>query len=233
ASTGRIQRAVLSDINPELVISYQVVRNNVRELIPLLQKVKRNFDESERKQYYYRIKGIDPATLSVVQRAARFIFLMKTCFNGLCRLNKLGGFNTPFGRITNPNICDQETLLAASEALQLADIRCEDFGAALSAAEVGDFVYCDPPYEPVSETADFTEYAGKRFDESEQRRLRDWLLHLRWRGVAVLASNSSAPLIDELYQGFRVETVRARRAVNSNGSGRGKVDEAIISFGPA
>jgi DNA adenine methylase len=219
--------AVLSDVNPELVNAYQVVRDRVETLITLLGAF-RNEEE-----FYYEVREQDPSRLDPVQRAARLIYLNKTCFNGLFRENRHGRFNVPFGRYRQPLICAPNELRAASKALRGASIERRPFEAALELASPGDFVYCDPPYAPISRTASFTGYTGGGFDETAQRRLADRVRALGDAGVHVLVSNSWVPLTQSLYDGLRVEKVLASRAINSRGDRRGKVPELLAAAGPA
>jgi DNA adenine methylase len=217
------QRSFLSDSNSDLVDLYTIVRDDVETLIDAL-KSHRN-----KETYYYKIRAQNPATLSPVERAARLIFLNKTCYNGLYRVNSNGGFNVPFGNYLNPNICDAENLRAASLALQYAEICQSDFEQAVSSAKKGDFVYFDPPYQPISRTSSFTSYTSGRFDDSEQERLANVFRSLAKRGCYVMLSNSNAPLIKELYADFNIHQVLARRAINSKGAGRGKIIERLIT----
>lgn len=219
--------ACLSDVNPELVNAYTIVRDQVETLIHLLGAFRNEED------FYYEVRAQDPRRLEPVQRAARLIYLNKTCFNGLFRENRNGHFNVPFGRYRNPLICAPNELRAASRALRGAHIERRPFTDALGAAEAGDFVYCDPPYAPVSRTASFTTYSGGGFDEAEQRRLAERVRELGASGVHVLVSNSWVPLTQELYDGLRVEQVLAGRAINSRGDRRGKVPELLAAAGPA
>lgn len=226
---GRFERAVLSDSNAELIAVYAQVRDGVEELIEALAVHQRKYRAaSDRADYYYRIRG-KRATCRV-GAAARLIFLNKTCFNGLYRVNSRGEFNVPHGSYVNPKICDADGLRAAAAALQGVELRTADFAEALGAAHVGDFVYCDPPYVPLSETASFTSYTAADFGPAEQQRLAAVAAEARGRGVDVLLSNSGHPEVAQLYReaGFRLETVEAARAINSNGAERGAVREYLI-----
>ena len=214
--------AVLSDISSELVNVYLVVRDSAEELIGQLSPHK---NESE---HYYRVRAQDPKTLSQLERAARLIFLNKTCYNGLYRVNRKGQFNVPFGRYANPTICDERQLGAASRALHGAEITQGDFATMLQRARQNDFIYLDPPFHPLSQTASFTSYAQDGFDEDAQRRLAQTLRNLDARGCLWLLSNSDTPFIRELYQGFAIARLEARRAINSKGDRRGAVGELAI-----
>ena len=223
----RPERAFLSDTNPELINCYRVIRDDVQALIGNLSK--HIYD----KDYYYGIRNIDRrpefANWNAVDRAARTIFLNKSCFNGLYRVNSKGQFNVPFGRYSNPKLLDQENLLLCSEALQGVDLSEGSFEERLAEASEGDFVYFDPPYAPRSETSNFTSYTEAGFGTDMQEKLRDTCLDLDKRGVKFMVSNSDTPIARELYQGFSVVTVEASRSINSKADGRGKINELIIS----
>ena len=216
------KRAFLSDLNPELVNLYTCVRDRVEPLIEQL----RLHQQAHCKTHYYEVRSqleTDPTA-----RAARFIYLNKTCYNGLYRENSKGLFNVPMGRYKNPPICVPERLQAASAALQLADISERPFAAVLDyAKDPHDFVYFDPPYHPVSETSNFTGYSRYRFGEQAQRELKDVMVQLRDRQVTVLTSNSDCPFIRELYTDFSVKTITAARSINSKASKRGKITEVL------
>lgn len=216
-------RAVVGDTNPELVNAYTVVRDSVGGLIVELHQ---HFYD---KDHFYEVRALDPRTLSPTARAARFIFLNRTCFNGLHRVNRRGQFNVPFGQYTNPVICDAANLRACSAALQSVDLNEEPFERVLDRAVAGDFVYFDPPYLPISATSSFTAYTADGFGLTDHRRLRDVAAILKARGVSVLISNSAAPAIRALYaDGFEVTQVLAARAINSKAGGRGAVTELMI-----
>ena len=226
---GRFRRAVLSDSNRELINAYLQVRDNVDGLIRALSVHQRKYREAEdRAKYYYAIRG-KKLTCSL-GGAANLIFLNKTCYNGLYRVNSKGGFNVPHGRYANPTICDEANLRAASEALQGVELRVADFADGPRLAGAGDFVYFDPPYVPLSKTANFTSYTAKEFERPEQLRLALTALGLTLRGVDVALSNSGHPDILDLYAptSFKVTTVLVPRMINSDSSGRGEVDEHLI-----
>lgn len=217
------KKAYLSDLNPELVNVYQCVQGQVEALIAQLAEHQANHDKAR----YYQVRS----TLETepVKRAARFIYLNKTCFNGLYRENSQGLFNVPMGRYKNPKICAPDLLRPASAALQLAEITQRPFTAVLDYAKSSlDFVYFDPPYQPLSDTSKFTAYSRYRFAEKEQIDLRDAIAQLAARKVRVLASNSDCPFIRELYKGFQVETITAARSINSKASKRGKITEVLL-----
>jgi DNA adenine methylase len=218
--------ARLSDINPELINAYQMVRDQVETLIYLLDSF-RNEEE-----FFYRVRAQDPRGLEPVQRAARLIYLNKTCFNGLFRENRRGHFNVPYGHYATPHFCAANELRAASRALRGTTIEVSPFSALAEVAKPGDFVYCDPPYAPVSRTASFTNYSSGGFDEDAQRQLADLIVDLGNRGVSVLLSNSAVPFTQTLYERCHVEQVLAKRAINSRGDRRGPVPELLVAAGP-
>lgn len=218
------KRAFLSDLNPELVTVYLCVRDEVEALIEQL-KVHQARHE---KAYYYEVRSqleTDP-----IARAARFIYLNKTCYNGLYRENSRGLFNVPMGRYKKPKICAPDLLRAASAALQIADISERPFCAVLEQArDENDFVYFDPPYHPLSETSNFTGYSRYRFGEVQQRELKEVMQQLRDRKVSFLTSNSDCLFIRDLYKDFAVETITAVRSINSKASKRGKITEVLAT----
>lgn len=214
--------ATLADANDELMNCYRVVRDDVESLITDLSGHKNDAD------YFYAMRAIDPSTLDEVTRASRFIYLNRTCFNGLYRVNRRGQFNTPFGAYRNPRICDAENLRAASATLREVELLEGDYLDALTLAEAGDFVYLDPPYVPVSVYSDFKRYTKVQFREADHVALAGAFRELDARGCKVMLSNSSAPLVLDLYKDFNVELVQARRMINSNANGRGSVAEVIV-----
>ncbi|RMG92648.1 MAG: DNA adenine methylase [Chloroflexi bacterium] len=216
--------AVLADRNDKLIEVYEAVRDEVEAVIAAL-KPHRN--ESA---YYYEVRAQDPCKLTRAERAARLIYLNKTCYNGLYRENSRGEFNVPFGRYKNPRICDEERLRLASQVLQGVSLQVADFEDVVSVAEEGDLVYFDPPYVPLSETSSFTAYHRLGFGEADQRRLADVVESLTERGCRVMLSNSSAPLVYELYDNgrFLLVPVQARRNINSKADRRGPVQELLI-----
>lgn len=215
-------RAQINDANESLMRCYRAVRDDVDGVIRNLRPLK--YDE----KFYYAVRAKFPSGTDV-QRAAQLIYLNRTCFNGLYRVNRTGQFNVPFGRYTNPTICDVDGLRAASRALKTADLGSVDFGLAVGAARKGDFGYFDPPYWPASGSADFTSYTKSAFGPAEQERLRDIALVLKRRGVTVLLSNADVPPIRKLYaKGFELRKVLARRNINSAKAKRGNVGELLI-----
>ncbi|MBW2461106.1 MAG: DNA adenine methylase [Deltaproteobacteria bacterium] len=218
-------RALVSDINPELINVYEWVRDAPAALVPHLQALA----EGHNQESYYEVRTrYNQPGMKSAERAATFIYLNKTCFNGLHRVNRRGEFNVPAGRYKNPKILDPEGLLAASAALSQAEIRQQGFEGLLESARPGDFVYFDPPYAPVSDTANFTGYAKNGFGTDMQVKLRDVFRVLDRRGCRLMLSNSDVPLIRELYRGFTIDTVAAPRAINCNAKRRGKVSEVVV-----
>ena len=220
------KNAKLSDLNNELVITYNVIKNNVDKLIESLQK--HIYD----KEYYLKVRAEKVEDLSEIEVASRFIFLNRTGFNGLYRVNKSGQFNVPFGRYSNPVICDEDNLRRVSDALRDVIITHQDYKNVLEAAQNGDFIYFDPPYYPISTTSSFTSYTTEGFLEREQTELRDTFVRLHEKGCFVMLSNSDTPLINKLYSGLNgitINKITASRAINSKGTGRGKITEVLIT----
>jgi DNA adenine methylase len=223
--------AFLSDSNGRLVRTYEALRADVDAVIAQLGNYPHN------KEFYYTLRGWDVGRgVSDVDVASWFIYLNKTGFNGLYRVNKHGGFNVPFGHYSNPQICDEKSLLACSEVLSKpgVHITSDDFEAVLERAEQGDFVYFDPPYVPLSVSSSFVGYTQDGFGFEDQLRLRDVAVELKRREVKVLLSNSNHPLVRELYSDhFALTEVFAARSINSDGSGRGKIKELLIHGDPS
>ncbi|MCY3507373.1 MAG: Dam family site-specific DNA-(adenine-N6)-methyltransferase [Chloroflexi bacterium] len=228
---GLLKAASLSDGNEALIETYQVVRDDLPRLVRHLREHARKYDSLEgvaRTAYYYEVRDKRHPT-SAAGRAARLIFLNKTCYNGLYRVNSKGHFNVPHGRYVRPTILDAERLREAAASLACADLRAEDFGEACARAQPGDFVYLDPPYQPLSATSQFTKYTGADFDFADQERLRVAFDDLTSRGVRALLSNSSHPDIHDLYRNYDQDLVPMGRAINSNGRGRAAIDELLVS----
>lgn len=222
--------ATISDLNSELITTYMVVRDNVERLIESLKQ--HVYD----KDYFLKIRAMDPATMSDLDVASRFIYLNRTCFNGMYRVNSKGQFNVPFGRYKNPIICDEDNLRAVSRVLKGVEILNADYKVAVSKAKAGDFVYFDPPYYPVSPTSSFTSYTKDGFAEKEQIELRDTFAELSNRGCYVMLSNSDTTFIRGIYSGLKnvtITTVNAGRSINSKAAGRGKITELVITNYPA
>lgn len=218
------RQAVLTDINPELVNVYCCVRDRVEALIDQLA----HHHHLHSREHYYKVRST-PSQIAVEQ-AARFIYLNKTCFNGLYRENSKGEFNVPMGRYKAPRICHPELLRSVSQALRNTEIAVQPFDAVLNLAYTDrDFVYFDPPYYPVSLTSRFTEYNRYTFGQAEQMHLRDTFADLAKRGVHVMLSNSDCPFIRDLYQDFQIYTISAARSINSNAQKRGKITEVLVT----
>ncbi len=224
------RRAVLADSNADLIGLYGALAGDVAAVIRRLQHHREAHDET----HYYKTRqrwNDRDVSWAAAERAAAFIYLNKTCFNGLWRVNRAGDFNVPIGRYTDPPICVPEALRAAAGVLARADLRCTDYRAAVADAAAGDFVYFDPPYDPVTTTANFTSYTVDAFSGDDQRALADCARMLVARGCRVMLSNSDTPFIRSIYRGFRIERVKCPRAINSNAAKRGDVDELIITGG--
>jgi len=226
------RKSVINDLNEQLINSYNVIKEKIDELIIMLKKYQKKNDE----EHYYSIRNIDrePAKfnkLSNIEKAARLIFLNKTCFNGLYRVNSQGLFNVPYGKYKNPAICEEIVLRHISGYLNSGSINITncDFEKTVSTADKKSFVYFDPPYHSPDKT-NFTGYQADGFDEGEQERLRDVILKLTDRGVKCLLSNSDTDYIQDLYKNnsFKIISVQANRAINSNSAGRGAVNEVLI-----
>jgi DNA adenine methylase len=217
--------AFLSDVNRELMNVYQVVRDDVEVLIELLQHDYRN-----NRDHFNVVRERNFRIGDAPRRAADYIYINKTSFNGLYRVNKSGQFNVPFGKYANPTICDADNLRMASKALQGVTVSAVGYNIATSDMKAGDFCYIDSPYEPVSETSNFTGYQPGSFTTEDQLRLSKVALVLKQRGVHVLLSNSSAPIIYQLYPkpDWTIREIQARRNINSDGDGRGNVTELLI-----
>jgi len=216
------ERAILADRNEDLVACYRAVRDEVDDLIDELGRYRYDAD------LFYETRELDPTGMSDVERGARLIFLNRTCFNGLWRVNASGKFNVPFGRHTNPRILDVAGLRAASRALEGVELEVSDFLAIVRHLGKGDFVYFDPPYVPVSETADFTSYASGGFGRRDQERLASEFAALRDRGALAMLSNADTDETRELYADFAVYVVRAPRFINSDPTKRGDTNELLV-----
>lgn len=219
------KNAVISDVNAELINLYKVIADDVEGLIEALKKYK--YD----KDFYYKIRAIDPKELNSIEEAARTIYLNRTGFNGLYRVNKKGQFNVPFGRYKNPKILDAENLRNASKLLKTAIIINGDYLDVLSQfAEPGDFIYLDPPYVPVSKYSDFNRYTSDKFTFKDQTRLVDEVKRLRDLGCYVLLTNSNAPEVSNIYKGFDIETFETKRMVNSKANKRKGMDVIVTAY---
>ncbi len=231
---GLAAPAVLNDADPALMLTFRQVRDAPGAVIAALERLASEYlaaGHAERAALYYRVRASEPD--DEAEQAARLIFLNRTCYNGLYRLNRRGQFNVPHGRYARPLICDAEKLRACSEALRSADLRCGDFAEVCELAGPGDFVYLDPPYVPLSATSNFTAYTGDRFGPAEQARLARAVRELAGRGAWFALSNSALPEVEELYRGFSFRTVTMPRAINSRPSLRAPVAEYLVTNLPA
>ncbi len=222
-------KAIINDLNGDLIAVYETIRDDVESLIEDLKK------HENTSEYFYAIRGLDreKATyqaMSKVERASRLIYLNKTCFNGLFRVNSLGEFNSPFGHYKNPNIVNAPVLRAVSKYFSSGNITFynEDFAATLSRVGKSSFVYLDPPYDPVSDASSFTAYNKSGFDRNEQIRLKQCCDALTERGIKFMLSNSATKFIKELYKDYNISIVQAKRAINSEASKRGAIEEVIV-----
>jgi DNA adenine methylase len=223
------KNAVINDSNEELVNLYNIIKESPEELIEDLKKYKNE------EKYFYEVRGIDREKekyleLSNIQRASRIIFLNKTCYNGLFRVNSSGEFNSPFGRYKNPNIVNDVTIKAVGNYLSKNDIQIlnTDYEKSLSKIRKGAFVYFDPPYDPISDSSSFTGYTKNGFDRTEQERLKKVCDKLNDKGVKFLLSNSSTEFIRDLYKDYNIFSIKAKRAINSKGNGRGETTEVLV-----
>jgi DNA adenine methylase len=218
------EKATISDANAELINCYQMIHDDVEALIRSLRTHKNE------EEHFYAVRAKDLSKMTAVQRASRFIFLNKTCFNGLYRENQSGKFNSPFGRYEKPKIVDTENLLAISEYLQTNDVAIKHSGYqfVLDAAQSGDYVYFDPPYVPMTKTANFASYVKGGFGLKDQEELADTFAALTKKGVLVMLSNSNTQIIHELYKGFNIQIIHAARSINCNGGKRGKEANEVL-----
>ncbi len=235
-----IERAVINDINQELICTYRVIKANVEELIAELSIIQNDYiplGAEERKAYFMRQRArFNTKQTTPVETAALFIFLNRTCFNGLYRVNSRGEFNVPHGKYANPRICDADNLRACSSVLQKVEIFCGDFAETGRFAGPDTLFYFDPPYKPITETSSFTSYAKEGFNDDEQLRLRDFCDRISLKKSLFVASNSDPREVnpqelffDTIYRHFSIKRVFASRMINANASGRGTISELMIS----
>jgi DNA adenine methylase len=222
-----VTKCVIADTNADLINVYTTIREDVETLIEHLGNMALDPKANTRK-YFEAVRAKDPANMHSTEAAARFMYLNRCCFNGLYRVNKSGKFNVPFGDYKNPKICDGENLIDVCNALQNVDIYCEGFHRVLERAREDDLVYFDPPYIPVSETSDFVSFTRDGFDEVDHQVLANVFEKLGERGVYCMLSNSDTPYARQLYDGFDIDLVLARRNINKDGRKRGKVGELIV-----
>jgi DNA adenine methylase len=222
-------QAVIGDANPDLIQLYRAIRDDPQVVMAALDELQPRVQDRE---HYYQVRAQDPAALSAAEQAARFIYLNKTCYNGLYRVNRQGRFNVPFGRyVTPPQLYGRQNFERVASLLRRAEIRCGDFEEILADAGAGDFAYLDPPYVPLTATARFTSYTSGSFGEGDQRRLAETIHALTDRGCRILLSNSDTPFVRELYASYDIQIVLAPRSINSDAAGRNRIPElAILNF---
>lgn len=224
------KRAIINDFNKELINTYKVVKEDPHKLLEFLE----THDKNNCEDYYYEIRSLDRSDdfekMSNIEKAARIIYLNKTCFNGLYRVNQAGQFNSPYGRYKNPNIINRPAVLAMSNYFNNNDIKIMqgDYREVLKDLTKGTFVYFDPPYLPISTSSSFTGYTEGGFDEKEQIELKKECDKLSAKGIKFMLSNSDHPTIRELYKNYNITTVQARRAINSKGNKRGEIKEVLV-----
>ncbi len=224
-------KAIINDSNVELINVYNVIKDEPEQLIEMLHQHK----EKNNKDYFYDIRGLDRdkakyEKLNNVEKAARIIYLNKTCYNGLFRVNSLGEFNSPWGKYKNPNITNENTIRALSNYFNSADItiKCGDYRDVLVGVDKESFVYLDPPYMPISTSSSFTGYTANGFGEEDQIALKEQCDLLNRMGVKFLLSNSSCKFIEDLYKDYIITKVYAKRVINSRGNKRGEIDEVLV-----
>lgn len=244
-SDYKLDAVFISDINAELINAYQQIKANVDEMVSLLRQYEINYwalSQEEAKDFYYtkrnRFNGLlsKESSAENIEKAAIFIFLNRTCFNGLYRVNRQGLFNVPTGRYKNPRICDEENLRNISKALQKVEIVCGDYKSSSDFIDDKTFVYLDPPYRPLNNVSSFTAYSKDGFGDKEQKELADFVHKLHQRGAKIVVSNSDPKnenredeFFDKLYSPYTIDRVGAKRMINSRAEGRGEISELLIS----
>ncbi len=248
ASAYPISEYFICDINPELILAYQTIQKDVEELILILKEIQATYlalSEEDRKQYFYQIRSnynqqrkqinFDCYSRDWIERTAQLIFLNRTCFNGLFRVNSKGEFNVPFGRYKKPKICNEYNLISLAKVLANTYIQRGDFSECKKFVNKESFVYFDPPYRPISKTSNFSAYSAQTFQDQDQLRLRDFFQLLDSKGAKVMLSNSdpknedpSDNFFEDAYQDYQIQRVQARRNINSKGSRRGEINELLI-----
>lgn len=237
-----IEKAVINDINEDLINTYRTIASKPNELISVLQILQNEFhglegqDEAKKEYFYKKRERFNTRKEEEIVQAALFIFLNRTCFNGLYRVNKKNEYNVPMGSYNRPTICDEENILAVSKALQKVEILCGDYENTLNEATINSFFYFDPPYKPLSNTSSFNSYAKDEFNDEEQIRLRNFCTKLEQLGHKWMLSNSDVKgkdpndnFFDEIYSAFSISRVKARRSINANSEKRGKLNELLIT----
>jgi len=237
-----IKKAVINDVNEDLILTYRIIKDDVESLITRLEKMEKEYlalsDKNERSQLFYEVRErYNQHVGESIERASQLIFLNKTCFNGLFRVNKQGLFNVPFGKYANPTICNAEVLRADSQLLQSADVEiCQgDYAQTLQHVDGLTFVYLDPPYRPLDATSSFTSYSKGDFNDDDQRALAAFCQQLSERGCFWMESNADCSaknpddtFFEQLYRNYRIERVYASRSINANPNKRGKLTELLI-----
>lgn len=234
-----IQRAVINDINPKLTTCYRIIRDNPQQLISQLKEIEKYYlalkTEEDRKAYYLQQRKAFNGGLSDVEQSAVFIFLNRTCFNGLYRENRKGEYNVPFGRYANPQICNEELIMADNKVLQRVEILTAGFEETLAHAQGQTLFYFDPPYRPLSNTSSFNDYAKQPFNDDSQIKLKEFCDQVTAAGFSFMLSNSDClgkdgkdRFFDDLYQNYFIERVWAKRSVNAIASKRGKLTEILV-----
>lgn len=234
-----IKRAIINDINRELICTYRIIKSEVDDLINILTAIQNQYtllnSEERRKYFLEKRKLYNLRTSSELETAALFIFLNRTCFNGLYRVNSKGEFNVPHGKYANPKICDRDNLIAVSNVLQKVEILCGDFEATEMYAGENSIFYLDPPYKPLSDTSSFTSYTKNGFNDAEQVRLRDFCTRISEKKTYFIASNSDpkeatgVSFFEQIYRQFKIKRVSATRLINANSDKRGLISEIMIS----
>jgi len=238
----KLEQAVINDINEDLINTYRIIESKPKELISILEQLQNEFHSlenkaEEKKEYYYQKRALyNTRNEELSGQAALFIFLNRTCFNGLYRVNKSNGYNVPMGSYKRPTICDKENILAVSDVLQKVEILCGDYEDTLKHTKNNTLFYFDPPYKPLSETSSFNSYAKDEFNDNEQIRLRDFCNKLDTLGHTWILSNSDVKgkdendnFFDDLYSNFSISRVKARRNINANPEKRGELNELLIT----
>ncbi|MBU4348301.1 DNA adenine methylase [Patescibacteria group bacterium] len=218
---------LLSDINKELINTYKIIKNDTSKLIVKLKELK-NQHTKLGKSFYLKIREQNPQELNKIERAARFIYLNKTCFNGLYRVNSKGKFNVPMGGYKNPDIVQEEKLKLVSSLLKKVKLKIMPFENIVNLVKKGDFIYFDPPYYPLKKGNSFTTYTKDKFMEKEQEKLAEVYKDLHKKGCKIMLSNSDTEFTKKLYSNFNIKTVKARRVINSDANGRGLINEILV-----
>lgn len=231
--TRNISYSQINDINHKLITAYNQIQRNPKKLILFLKKIEIDYKKlslEEQREYFYKKREFyNKENLDKLTTAAHLIFLNKTCFNGMYRENSKGEYNIPFGDQKNPNICDEENVMAVSKSLKNTKITSLPFEESIIDCQKGDFIYFDPPYYPINVTSNFTSYSKNSFGPKEQEKLRDVFVDLAKKGCNVMLSNSNTEFIISLYKDFNINEVYAARSINSKASKRGKIKEIVVT----